>query len=537
MFHSNYDKQPFIAVPDGTGCCVEGWDAVCDRLNQAVSARGAARTTVTVECYTGVFEDEIVSSLQTLGPVRIVRSSRAFHPPDTVDQNVAPFDGGDDPVFGWMTNLRMSDFLDQSMTERLAAEIAEIDDGLVIVLGSGASLIHSGDILVYADLARWEAQMRMRRDEISNLGVENRTLKWNLQYKRAFFTDWRVCDRLKRELMGRWDFVLDTNKPGEPRLADGNAVRTGLKEAACRPFRVVPFFDPAPWGGQWMKEVCDLDRSVDNYGWCFDCVPEEDSLLLKFGDTIMELPSIDVAFQEPRALLGERVHARFGDEFPIRFDFLDTMGGGHLSFQVHPLTEYIQQHFGMHYTQDESYYLLDAGADATVYLGTKEGVDPDAMAADLQAAQRGEAECHEQARQVLGRIFTTGAEEEFKTITATVAEESAEKSRFADLLQKRYRKPLIVAMALAAFAQFSGINVVFYYGTSMLETAGFKSDSALSGLTTERTDDSIRAKLPSVSRPVHHNRSRSRLRWRGVRRESRAAGFNQRAGNRLAGSR
>ena len=67
---------------------------------------------------------------------------------------------------------------------------------------------------------------------------------------------------------------------------------------------------------------------------------------------------------QPRALLGDKVHARFGDEFPIRFDFLDTMGGGNLSFQVHPLTEYIQQHFGMHYTQDESYYLLDAGPDA-----------------------------------------------------------------------------------------------------------------------------------------------------------------------------
>jgi mannose-6-phosphate isomerase class I len=230
----------------------------------------------------------------------------------------------------------------------------------------------------------------MRRDEISNLGVDNRDLKWSLQYKRAFFTDWRVCDRLKRELISRWDFVLDTNRPNEPRLADGDAVRAGLREAAQRPFRVVPFFDPAPWGGQWMKEVCDLDPEPENYGWCFDCVPEENSLLLKFGETIMELPSIDVVFQEPRKLLGEQVHARFGEEFPIRFDFLDTMGGGHLSFQVHPLKEYIQQNFGMNYTQDESYYLLDAGEDATVYLGTKDGIDPDEMVADLKAAQRGE---------------------------------------------------------------------------------------------------------------------------------------------------
>ena len=65
------------------------------------------------------------------------------------------------------------------------------------------------------------------------------------------------------------------------------------------------------------------------------------------------------------------------------------MGGGNLSFQVHPLTEYIQHHFGMHYTQDESYYMLDAGPDASVYLGLKDGIDPAAMVRDLEAAQAG----------------------------------------------------------------------------------------------------------------------------------------------------
>jgi hypothetical protein len=65
-------------------------------------------------------------------------------------------------------------------------------------------------------------------------------------------------------------------------------------------------------------------------------------------------------FRHPRELLGGAVHARFGAEFPIRFDLLGTMGGGSLPLQVHPLTEYIQDRFGMHYTQDESYYLLDA---------------------------------------------------------------------------------------------------------------------------------------------------------------------------------
>jgi len=85
------------------------------------------------------------------------------------------------------------------------------------------------------------------------------------------------------------------------------------------------------------------------------------------------------------------VRARFGDEFPIRFDFLDTMAGGHLSFQVHPLTAYIRRHFGMPYTQDESYYVMDAAPDGCVFLGLLEGTDPAAMARDLETAQAGGA--------------------------------------------------------------------------------------------------------------------------------------------------
>src|SRR4030042_6622511 len=118
-----------------------------------------------------------------------------------------------------------------------------------------------------------------------------------------------------------------------------------------------------------MKEKFGLDKSAENYAWCFNCVPEENSMYLRYGDVLFETPSINLVFYHPVELLGHAVHARFGDEFPIRFDFLDTMEGGNLSLQVHPTTEYIQERFGMHYTQDESYYMVDAGDDGSVYLG------------------------------------------------------------------------------------------------------------------------------------------------------------------------
>ena len=391
MRTSNYDKSPFVSVPGSSAdACATGWDGVAERLSRRLAERSSGfRTIVVVECYPGVNEAEIIAALTSrLRPSLVVRAKEAMLPPEKIDDLVAAFLGGDDPVFGFISGLELPEFFDPASVEQIRTRILNTD-GLVLVVGCGAALLAPNGVLVYADLARWEAQLRFRRHESANLGVDNHGLKPSLQYKRAFFVDWRVADRWKRPLIWRWDYLLDTHAPGQPKIVEGEAVRRGLREAVARPFRVVPFFDPAPWGGQWMKEVCNLDPGVPNYGWCFDCVPEENSLVLDFGGTRIELPSIDLVFAHPRALLGEEVYNRFGAEFPIRFDFLDTVGGGNLSFQVHPLTDYIRRHFGMAYTQDESYYLLDAGPGAHVYLGLQENVDPTRMAADLRAAQAG----------------------------------------------------------------------------------------------------------------------------------------------------
>jgi mannose-6-phosphate isomerase class I len=388
---SNYDKYPVVTVSRAEGSCIRGWEAIGQRLRASVAQLARRKSVLVIECYPGVREAEVTDALsRQLKPGLVIRSSDALKSEPEIDLLCQPFLGGSDPVFGYLTNLTLPQFFSADKLRACAAQVRGPESGLVLVVGVGARLIAQGDLLVYADLARWEIQQRQRRKEIGNLGVSNAAQAAGLKYKRAFFVDWRVADRWKKPLLTSMDFLLDTNQPSEPKLAEGAAVRRGLSEVGARPFRVVPFFDPGPWGGQWMKEVCDLDRSLANYAWCFDCVPEENSLLLGLGPERIEIPASNLVFTQAAALLGEPVHARFGDEFPIRFDFLDTMDGGNLSFQVHPLTEYIQQQFGMHYTQDESYYMLDAGPDATVYLGLKEQVDRRQFAADLRAAQEGQ---------------------------------------------------------------------------------------------------------------------------------------------------
>ena len=103
-------------------------------------------------------------------------------------------------------------------------------------------------------MARWEIQMRSRRKEVNGLGVENREEAPSYHYKRGYFIDWIVCDNLKKKVLPKVDYWLDTHIVGTPKMISGETLKEGLEKTAHTPFRVVPFFDPAPWGGQWMKE-------------------------------------------------------------------------------------------------------------------------------------------------------------------------------------------------------------------------------------------------------------------------------------------
>jgi len=388
---SKYNNTPYIEVKNKTYRVTAGWNNIVTELNQAIQNLKGKKKLVVVETYQGVIHGEVIQHLESgLRCDRFVRAEELMKPEEEIEKLVYP-DVTDDRIFGYLTRLEIDAFYDSEKVEQLQNELAGLKDGTVVIYGTGAAYVcPEPDLLVYADMARWEIQLRMRQHLVDNIGVKNReTPDWMLLYKQGFFVDWRVCDRLKKKLFDKWDFVLDTNKTGQPKLVEAKAVLEGLELASRQPFSVVPFFDPGPWGGQWMKEVCNLGPEPQNYAWCFNCVPEENSLLLKIDNEIIEIPSINLVFRHPIDLLGDPVHARFGDEFPIRFDFLDTMEGGNLSLQVHPLTEYIQQKFGMHYTQDESYYLMDAEDDAIVYLGLKEGIEPDEMLKELEEAQAG----------------------------------------------------------------------------------------------------------------------------------------------------
>ena len=390
MRKSNYDKFPSTRTD---GMAIVGWEKIVSTLNE----QWADEPIWAIDLYTGTYEEDFLSAFAKTGR-RIIDTRSLMRPEEEIRQFTERFIT-DDVLFGYMSNVKLEEYFDSSRVQEFKS--SRIQEPCIII-GTGAAFVaekyspkggaERGFPVAYADMARWEIQQRFRRHEVKALGIDNSQEGPSLQYKRGLFNDWIICDRYKDLLIQSCSiqYWIDSNNRQEPKMISDQQFRQGMDRTSRSPFRVVPFFDPAPWGGQWMKEVCDLPREEQNYGWCFDCVPEENSLYLNLDGVLVEFPSQDVVLTHSRELLGEQVWARFGKDFPIRFDFLDTMGGGNLSLQVHPTNEFAHREFGLHYTQDESYYLLDAGEDAVVYLGLKEDIDEKQMIKDLRAAQRGE---------------------------------------------------------------------------------------------------------------------------------------------------
>jgi mannose-6-phosphate isomerase class I len=204
--------------------------------------------------------------------------------------------------------------------------------------------------------------------------------------QRLLFVDWPVLDRHKQDLAGRIDRFVDLSEPDRPRSLTGAALRDTLRALAGRPFRARPAFLPGPWGGQWLRRVLGMTTDAPNLAWSYELITPEGGVLLGTDETVEVGFELLMAEQGER-VLGAEVAERFGRSFPIRFDYLDTLEGGHLSIQCHPSDEYMRDTFGLPYTQHESYYVMETTPEARIFLGLRADADVDAFRAESARAE------------------------------------------------------------------------------------------------------------------------------------------------------
>ncbi|MFB6454146.1 ROK family protein [Chitinophaga sp. Hz27] len=290
---------------------------------------------------------------------------------------------GEDPVFGKKFTGALVDFFDQ---EKLHLLQPDGNADINIVYGSGAALSGWDAPIIYLDVPKNEIQYRMRAGSITNLGTGAR-YPLTQTYKRFYFVDWPVLNMHKAQLLHKMAAIVDEQRIHHISWMSGEDFRNALHAVVAQPFRARPWFEAGIWGGNWMKQHLDgLQQQEVNYAWSFELITPENGIVLESDNNLLEISFDYLLYQDNEKVLGKAAK-RFGTEFPIRFDFLDTFDGGNLSIQCHPRVAYIRENFGENFTQDETYYIMDCKPDAQVYLGFTENINPAEFKQALIAAQ------------------------------------------------------------------------------------------------------------------------------------------------------
>lgn len=375
--NDGYNVYP--AAPLGTGKIFNGYDSLAKYI--------IGKKTVVIDGYAGVLWDGLKTALDNCFDeqglsVNWIDTADYFKPAHQIDELVKPFLGEQSSVWGTKTTLTLNDFFEPE----LGAQVADKSADLNIVIGVGAGLANWDAAIIYLDVPKNEIQFRMRAASITNIGASEADEPFQM-YKRFYFVDWVMLNNYKKALLSRIEVIADGQWPDTINWMYRASLTEGLTKLSQSVLRVRPWFEPGVWGGQWIKEnIKNVNKDVPNLAWSFELIVPENGLVFESDGNLLEVSFDTIMFSNNQNILGKHA-ARFGDEFPIRFDFLDTYQGGNLSIQCHPRLKYIQENFGENITQDETYYILDCDITAQVYLGFQDSINPAEFKAVLEESQ------------------------------------------------------------------------------------------------------------------------------------------------------
>ncbi|MEM9324466.1 MAG: hypothetical protein AAGA85_02375 [Bacteroidota bacterium] len=380
------NKEPFIEVSHDPVACWEEWTAIGEEIRRTIAAKGKPKVVIAVECFQGTYNEINLTALkEALSPNATCQTEDIYKNEGEIRQLVRKDLNFQSQTAKVSTNT-IDDYFDEDKLRALQSNISFLDEGVILIYGIGAYKIGDPDVLIYSDMSRHEILQRFRRNDISNIGVNNQEDAFDLQHAWSYFIDWRICDRIKKQVIKKCDYFLESNNWQKPKLAAGDVVRGGFDQALKQPIFMAPFFDPELW-----DENAPGAKGKEDFAWGFNCDIEEDNILLKIGESLMEFPAINLLYYQPVGLLGDSIYRKFGSDVPVRLNFIDgTETENHLSLSVYPGADFLMDNYGTRYQQVENYYIMDVESNAQMLAGLREDVANEYLRERIIEGQRDE---------------------------------------------------------------------------------------------------------------------------------------------------
>ncbi|MBP9793423.1 MAG: class I mannose-6-phosphate isomerase [Flavobacterium sp.] len=140
------------------------------------------------------------------------------------------------------------------------------------------------------------------------------------------------------------------------------------------PLLFEPIFKDRIWGGNKLKSLLNKNIPNETTGESWELSSVEGDISRVKNGSLKGKSLSELLEQCPKAILGEKVHQEFGNQFPLLFKFLDARED--LSIQLHPndtLAKKRHNSFG----KTEMWYVMQADEGAKLIVGFKEESSPE----------------------------------------------------------------------------------------------------------------------------------------------------------------
>ncbi|HVO39471.1 MAG TPA: hypothetical protein VMV03_10645 [Spirochaetia bacterium] len=388
LYEYRKNTENMIAVPAETRDSVvtgsaEVFDVIAARMAERRSRKGGV--TAAFDGWYGVdwkrVTEGAASAFRAAGlEVTFRPSASLMKSAAEIDAYRKPFET-DDPSFGWVnSDGTMSELFDVKRLEDLRGQLSGKGAALV-VYGPGAalpSLDELYDLRFYFDFTMQPMLWQMWGGELVSFGRSDPDPAYS--WKKYYYCDFYLLYRQKKHALPRMDFYVDAVHADNLKLVPRGAYETILKTLVQHPIKQVKIMQPGPWGGERYRALWEVPGLECN-AWN-ELAGIELSILIDVGarDTL-NIPAQNI-MQYPREIVGEYIHRTYPDLMPLQVWLDDGYFPRPVPFERssmpvhdHPDTEYVRRHFNEPLGRYETYYIVEAYAGATTWMGFKEDAD------------------------------------------------------------------------------------------------------------------------------------------------------------------